>query len=187
LVADAGLHYNNDKHLLQGGLVIRNAGLQITSYTGEYSEKVRPEILLGITKKLPYAPFRFSLTYRHLEKWDLTYDLPEENGVWQNAFDTVPAKTKNLEIFGDKLLRHLVIGTELLLTQNFYISMGYNYQRRQELKISTRPSMVGLSWGLGIRIAKFNISYGRASYHLAGATNHFSITTNLNRFYKKAE
>ena len=40
----------------------------------------------------------------------------------------------------------------------------------------------GFSWGFGIRISKFHLNYGRASYHLAGASNHFSITTDLSSF-----
>lgn len=185
LVADAGLSYTSANRLLSAGLVLQNVGMQITSYTGEYTEPVKPEILAGVSWKLKHAPFRFSITTRHLEQWDLTYDKPEETGIWANAFDTVPAKTKRIEEFGDKALRHLVVGTELLIFRNFYVSMGYNYQRRQELKIETRPARVGFSFGFGLKVSKFMISYGRASYHLAGGTNYFSVTTNLNEFIKK--
>jgi hypothetical protein len=44
--------------------------------------------------------------------------------------------------------------------------------------------MVGFSYGFGIKISKFHLSYGRATYHLAGASNHFSISTNFSSFYK---
>lgn len=186
LVTDLGLHYTSDNRMLQGGLVLHNVGLQLKSYTGDYTEPVKPEIVTGVSYKLKHAPFRFSITARHLEKWDLTYDKPEEEGEWANVFDTVPAKTQKLEEFGDKAMRHLIFGTELLIFRNFYVSMGFNYQRRQELKIETRPAMVGFSWGFGFRVSKFLISYSRSTYHLAGGTNHFSVTTNLNQFISKA-
>ena len=185
LVTDFGLHYTSTNRLLQGGLVLHNLGFQLKSYTGEYTEPVKPEIAGGVSLKLKHAPFRFSVTTRHLETWDLTYEKPEDEGEWANVFDTVPAKTKKLEEFSDKALRHLVFGTELLLFRNFYVSMGFNYQRRQELKVETRPAMVGFSWGVGFRVSKFLISYSRSKYHLAGGTNHFSITTNLNQFISK--
>ena len=187
MVSDLGLNYTSPNRLLSSGLVIHNLGLQFKSYTGEYTEPIKPEIIAGVSWKLKHAPFRFSLTARHLEKWDLTYDKPINNEEWANIFDTVPAKTKKIEEFGDKALRHLVIGTELIIFRNFYVSFGYNYQRRQELKIETRPAMVGFSWGFGLRVSKFMISFSRATYHLAGGTNHFSVTTNLNQFMRKQQ
>jgi predicted Na+-dependent transporter len=45
--------------------------------------------------------------------------------------------------------------------------------------------MVGFSMGLGLKVSKFHIAYGRSTYHLAGATNHFSLTTSLSEFYRK--
>jgi hypothetical protein len=38
----------------------------------------------------------------------------------------------------------MVFGAEILPSENFIIRAGYNYQRRQELKFSERPGMVGL-------------------------------------------
>ncbi len=81
-------------------------------------------------------------------------------------------------------MRHLIFGVEFIPFENFYLRAGYNYQRRQELKISSRVAMVGFSYGFGIKISKFHLSYGRATYHLAGASNHFSISTNFSSFYK---
>jgi len=184
LVVDGGLLYHNPEHYIQAGIVVRSFGSQIKSYTGNNIEPIKPEVLAGITTKLKHAPFRFSITARHLEKWDLTYEKPTETGIWLIAFDSIPEPpTKKYEVFGDKLMRHIVVGAELILTKNFYLAFGYNYKRRQEMKIDTRPFMVGTSWGFGIKVSKFNLAYGRASYHLAGATNHFSISTNLSNFY----
>jgi hypothetical protein len=74
---------------------------------------------------------------------------------------------------------------EFLPGENFYVNLGYNYQRRQELKVPVRTGMVGFSWGFGMKINKYRFSYGRASYHLAGASNHFSLVVNLSEFYTK--
>jgi len=57
--------------------------------------------------------------------------------------------------------------------------------RRQELKIDTKPGMVGFSWGIGVKISKFKISYGHPSYHLAGGGNYFSFSMNLDDLSKK--
>jgi hypothetical protein len=89
--------------------------------------------------------------------------------------------------FSDKMLRHMVFGIEFLPTENFVFGLGYNYRRRQEMKVDTRLSTVGLSWGIGVKVSHFNFHYGRANYHLAGAPNHFSVSTNLENLFFRPE
>jgi hypothetical protein len=138
----------------------------------------------GITQGLAHAPFRFNITFQNLERWDLTY---EKTG--SDDFNTLGEEVERsgFDIFGDKLMRHLVFGVEFLFGKNFHVDLGYNYKRRQEMKVNARPGMVGFSWGFGFKVSKFHIAFGRASYHLAGGTNHFSLTTNLSEFYRKQQ
>ena len=82
-------------------------------------------------------------------------------------------------------MRHMVIGGEFIITKNFFLRAGYNYQRRKELKIPEKRGATGFSFGFGFRIYKFHISYGRAVYHLAGPSNNFSVSMDLNSFYGK--
>ena len=65
--------------------------------------------------------------------------------------------------------------------------MGYNHQRRQELKLKedSKSGMVGFSFGFGIKIKKFQFDFARSIYSLAGASNHIGITTKLSDFVKK--
>jgi hypothetical protein len=63
---DIGAAYHSHNNLFSAGLVIRNAGLQITLYRGEVREKLPFEIQAGVSQRLAHAPFRFSLTLRHL-------------------------------------------------------------------------------------------------------------------------
>ncbi len=79
----------------------------------------------------------------------------------------------------------MVIGTEIKLGKNISLRAGYNYRRRQELKIDTKPGMVGFSWGIGVKISKFKISYGHPTYHMAGGGNYFSLSMNLDELSKK--
>jgi len=66
--------------------------------------------------------------------------------------------------------------------KSLFIRSGFNFQRRQDMQLSTRPLMIGFSWGLGFRISRFQLNYSRATYHLAGASNNFSFSTNLSSF-----
>ena len=86
------------------GLVIKNAGYQVTSYAGEPHQKLPFEIQAGISQRLAHAPFRFSLTLSHLEKFDLTYQ-------YQQPVTSEETETQTSE-FTENLMRHVVIGTE---------------------------------------------------------------------------
>ena len=179
--------YHNPKRNLTLAVLVKNAGVQIKPYTSKNREPLPFEVQMGISKKLKHAPFRLSLTARHLEKWDLTYSDPAlvKSSLAPNAADTLSKYKFGEKVSGftDKLLRHGVVGVEILLLKNFQLMFGYNYQRRKDLMLSTKKGLVGFSFGAGVKISKFHFSYGRAAYHLAGGTNHFSITTNLSDFY----
>lgn len=176
LVFDLGATYYNPEKLFSAGLVLRNIGSQIKPYYGTNFEPVPFEIVAGITQKLRYAPFAFSLTAHQLQKPDLTYTVKEVNN--SDDYSSGSEKSK-IDKLGDQLMRHIIAGVEFNPSRNFYLRIGYNYQRRKEMTVTSKAGMVGFSFGCGIKISKFNIEYGRASYHLAGASNHFSIGLNL--------
>jgi len=69
--------------------------------------------------------------------------------------------------------------------KNLHVRLGYNYKRRDELGITDKMGFSGISWGFGLKIYKFYIDYGRASYHLAGVSNQFSVRVNLEEFSNK--
>ncbi len=181
LALDLGVTYHLSKSLTTFGLVFKNMGAQITSYTTN-RERLPFEIQAGVTQGLAHAPFRFTLTLQHLERWDLSYTLQDDDVSFSGSDDD----KSGFDEFADKLMRHVVLSTEFLLGKNFHIDLGYNYKRRKEMMVSSRPGMVGFSAGFGFRVSKFHFSFGRASYHLAGGTSHFSLTTNLSEFYRSA-
>ncbi len=191
IAADAGIVYHSNRRLTTAGLVLKNMGSQITTYTRHNREPLPFEILMGVSHKLRHAPFRISVTAHQLQMPDLTYDKPEDETESEEQellpADTLTSGSNDFDWFldyGDKFMRHMIIGLEVIPVKGFYISMGYNYLRREELKIPERVSMVGFSWGFGIKVYMFQISYGRASYHVAGGTNHFSLSTDLNAFFR---
>ena len=154
-------------------------GAQITSYTANM-ESLPFEIQAGVTQGLAHAPFRFTVTLQHLERWDLSYTLQDDDV----SFSVSDDEKSGFDEFADNFMRHVIFSTEFLLGKNFYIDVGYNYKRRKEMMVSSRHGMVGFSAGFGFRVSKFHFSFGRASYHLAGGTSHFSLTTNLSEFYR---
>ena len=182
---DAGITYTGRDQLFCAAIVLKNLGLQLKTYHDQNRESLPFEIQMGLSQKLRYAPFRFSFVFHNLQKFDLTYDLEHDDFSEIDPITGEPVHENKLEQFASKSLKHLIMGVEFTPFNNFYVRAGYNYLRRSELKVESRVAMVGFSWGFGIRVSKFHLSYGRASYHLAGASNHFSLSTNLSAFYKR--
>ena len=176
---DLSATYNDTLNHITSTFVFRNAGIQFKNYIKNNNEPLPAEALIGISKRLIHTPLRFNLTYRHLEKFDLSYFDPNNLGDVDPLTGEPQVKTIN---FWNKLSRHFIIGSEILLSKNFHLRVAYNFQRRREMIIDTRPGLVGFSMGVGLKVSKFIISYGRGNFHIAGGANHFSITTNLSEF-----
>ena len=179
-VTDWGITYHKPNKNFTASFVIRNLGTQLISYTRKNYEPVPFELQLGITQKLKHAPFRFSFMFHNLQRFDYTYEKEDDNKSLNETFGGDAAnKESKFDKFSDKLLRHFIAGVEFIPTKSFVFRFGYNYQRIKEMQIEDKLGGVGLSWGFGLNLTRFQINYGRATYHLAGASNHFSITANL--------
>jgi len=177
IAADFGASYQSSDGLATFGLVVKNVGTQITTYyEGGKREPLPFDIQMGYSQRLSHAPLRITGTLQHLQKWTL--------GETETDDDTSEETTQK-DGFGKTFLRHVIVGAELLPSENFTIRVGYNYQRRQELKFNDKTSTVGFTFGLGIKISRFELNYGLARYHLAGTSNHFSLGINLNDTYKR--
>jgi hypothetical protein len=174
---DIGASYHNRVNRFSAGIVIKNAGIQVTTYAGEPRQNLPFEIQAGISQRLAHAPFRFSLTLKHLEKFDLTHQYTAPLATGSNNEATSE--------FFENTLRHVVLGIELIPHKNFYVSAGYNYQRRRELQVDSKVSTVGLSWGFGINTSWMDIEFGRATYHLAGSSTHLSLIIRPDNIYKR--
>lgn len=174
---DVGAGYHSRSGLFSAGVALKNIGLQLTAYAGEERQDLPFEIQAGVSGKLAHAPFRFSLTVRHLEKYDLTYEYNDTTATANDYF-------QSSEVL-ENLMRHALFGVEILPHKNFYISAGYNYQRRSELKVDSKVAAVGFSWGFGINTSFMNIEFGRATYHLAGASNHISLIVRTDMLYNR--
>lgn len=176
---DLGISYNNSDKLFSAGLVLRNTGWQMSKYYPFGNREPMPfNIMAGISQGLKYAPLKFFVTAEHLEKWDLTYETGADETTWLEEGQ----HDGNFDIFIDRLMRHMVAGAEFYPGRNLTLRMGYNYRRRQELKVASKPGMVGFSWGIGVKLSRFRIDYGRSVWHLAGGINYFTLSLNIDEF-----
>jgi hypothetical protein len=177
IAADLGISFPSKDGFTNVALVARNIGTQITTYYENGKREPLPfDIQAGISRRLEHAPLILSLTMHHLNHWNLSNTESEP----ENIDDLETVFYHSGESFAKQLMRHMVMGVELLPSENFIIRAGYNYQRRQELKFGEKLSTVGMSLGFGVKIKRFRFDFATSRFHLAGSSNLFSLSVNLN-------
>lgn len=155
--------------------MVRNIGSQVSTFT-EQREKLPMQVQLGVTYRFRHAPFRLGLMLEQLQRWDLTYVDPNAPVVIDpTTGEQVIDKVTTM----DRALLHLVPSAEVLLGRSIMLRVAYNARRRQELLIPDKPGAAGLSFGLGLRISRFQFNYGFAQLHLAGISNTISLAVRL--------
>ncbi len=104
-------------------------------------ERIPLDLQLGVTKRLIGSPLRLSATMSRLNNWD------------------------------QGLIHHLTIGGDLLLGDNIYVALGYNFRRAKEMKISDGESEsnhgAGFSVGAGLQLERFKLHAAYAKYHVS--------------------
>lgn len=178
---DIGGYYEIPAKNIEIGIVLKNIGTPIKTYTDKYF-KLPLDVQVAVSKRLKHLPFRYSITYHHLTQWNLRYPAHNNTGVPKpnsNAFSG----------FGDNLLRHFIFSGEFLLGKkdNLKLRAGYNHFVRKDNTVQPFLSFAGISGGVEFKIRHFAISYGFGFQHLHGSIKQLSIRTNLNWIKSKRE
>jgi len=155
------------------GLVISNLGFVFDRYTEAGEIDIPWDVRAGVTFKPQYMPFRFSLTAHSLVNGDLLY---------YNQGNNLSGDEPSVM---DRALAHVAIGMEVVIHRNFSALIGYNHQRRKELRLPSTSGGAGLSFGARLAVKSFALTYARTQYHVAGGSNTFTITADFNRLIKR--
>jgi len=174
LLTDISASYTFNQGRTAASALLRNAGSQITAYDEHYG-RVPFEALVSLSHQLEHAPFRLSLVLQQLQKPRLNADSKNSS----EPGSEVEHDNITLPSLADNILRHCVFGLEAFPGKQFNVRVGFNYKRRQELKLKDAPGMAGMSLGFGLRLKRFSVEYAHARYTQAGASNHFSVALNV--------
>lgn len=113
-------------------------------------ERMPLDLQVGITKRLLRSPLRLSASLVRLNDWEYGFG------------------------------KHIVIGADLLLSQQFYIAAGYNALRAAEMKIQEGDGSsahgAGLSIGAGLQLQKLKLNVAYAKYHVSASSLVFNIS-----------
>lgn len=181
---DMAMLYRSADRLFTLTLQVCDVGAQLKTFDRAHREPLPFRIHAGASVRFPRVPLRLHTMIHNLQKPDLTYTDPllaAETDISGQPVYRPPS-------VGNKILRHFVFGAELLpLKGAFQMRVGYNFQRRFEMKARSRAALVGVTWGLGVRAHRFELLYARGAYHLAGSPNTLTLNVDLNKRPPKAK
>jgi hypothetical protein len=148
LAGDVGILYvlpGNNPVTL--GASVTNIGTQLSKYMST-REDLPLDVTIGATVKPQHLPFLLSFNFHKL--------------------------TDKQDNFGAHF-RQFTFGGELQLGKAVQIRIGYNNERRRELKIGTSSGMAGLSFGAGISLEKVRFDYANTSFGSIGSINQITV------------
>ena len=182
LATDIALTYKDTTKNLAAGIVFKNIGYQLKPFN-QIRENLPFEISIVLSQKLKYAPFRYHVGYNNLQNFDLTYQNLNNPDAEIDLITGNPIS--NEDSFTKKISRHLVFGTEVLLSPSFNLQAGYSLQRSKELGNAGVGGLAGFSFGFMLNLKKLSIGYANARLNAAGSNNYFSLMIKPNLFKTK--
>ncbi|GAB1359212.1 type IX secretion system protein PorQ [Porphyromonadaceae bacterium] len=153
LGADAGLSYYDSEKGFGAGVVFKNWGSQIKAYNDSF-ERMPWDIQIGVTKKIPHTPFYLSLTWLNSLEWDLT----------------AASSSGGKDSFSKTLFKHFVFAVDIVPSQLFYVSVGYNPKRADDFSLTESKGFAGFSLGAGLNIGRLQAHASWAQHHAAGSS-----------------
>lgn len=162
LGVDLGVNYYNPDNEFSFSFVLRSLGGQVKAFEDKH-ESMPFDVQMGFTKRLAHAPLRLSLTLVNLHKW---------------SKDSFTNPDGSDDSFGDILLKHAVFGADVLIGNNFYASLGYNYRIAEELS-SEGTKWDGLTLGAGVTLKKLKFGVSYSKLHVSSGSLMFAASYNL--------
>ncbi len=173
---DVGGLWQHPRHDWTVALVVRNAGLVLKRFAPDADRAPLPlDVQIGTTFKPKFMPFRFSITAHHLHQPDIAYDDP----ALADNLDANGNPVAQRVGLADKVARHLVIGTELVLAKAFHLRVGYNHLVRQEMRLPGGSFGAGFSFGFLLKTKNLQLGYARFYQQPAGGVSYLTVSGNL--------
>jgi hypothetical protein len=128
-----------------------HAGSQITQYI-DAKENLPVDVTVGFSKRLLYIPLKFYLDFHHLN---------EESGNLGNR------------------LSKFTFGGEFNLGKALRLRLGFDNDKRNELKIGNFAGLAGFSVGFGLVVKSYNVNYAYSSWGQIGGLHRFGVNMSL--------
>ena len=151
IAADIGLQYHIPEERWSFGFSILNVGTQLTSYLNT-TEDLPVDVRFGFAKTLQNLPL--------------------------TIFASVNKLNQKYDNFGDRFSQ-FTLGGEFKLSNTLRLRLGYDNEKRKELKVGTSAGLAGFNLGVGVKISDYMFDYGFSSMGLIGALHRIGISTSF--------
>ncbi len=151
LAVDLGLQYHFPESGWYFGFSALNLGSQLSSYFDK-DEDLPTDIQFGVRKELARVPIKFYFAFKKLNEKD--------------------------DDFADRF-SHFTFGGEIRLSKAVNIRLGFDNEKRKDLKIGSSSGIAGISLGLGFLISDYKFDYAFSSLGNIGSLHRIGISTDL--------
>lgn len=163
---DVGISYFIEDKDFTFAVVAKNIGAQLSAYNSERLS-LPWDLQIGFTRRLSHAPLRISVTAQMLNQWHFDH-INKANAI-----------TDESQAFLPTLIKHLVLGVELLPSENFWVGIGFNPKTNSDLKLLNGNKWGGLSLGAGLKAKRFNIGASMSRYQASSTAYMLSLGIDL--------
>ena len=187
MVADlAGSYYNKDKQLSLT-LMAKNIGSPIKSYAPGNYELVPFDLQFAISQRLKHIPIRYHISLHSLYRWNMSYVGRDNPFIPSDAITGEPQYPSKVAQFADNFFRHFIFGLEIEPIKYFSIQLAYNHNIHQEMKVVSRKSMAGFSYGFQLNIKGIRVGFSRLHYAVGATPNCFDFAINFDELAKNSK
>lgn len=151
LAGDIGFLFAVPESKLTVGASLRNVGAQLTSYFST-KESLPLDLVFGASIVPRGLPLLLNVNFHKL------------NDDQSN--------------FGDRF-RAFTVGGEFTLSKVLQARVGYDNEKRKDLKIGTSSGLAGFSGGIGITVSDYIVDYSLSSLGKVGSLHRISIGTSF--------
>jgi hypothetical protein len=149
LAGDVGLFYAIPGTKATLGVSVRNIGTQLSTYLGT-SENLPLDVTVGAGVVPKGLPLLLNLNFHKLNESTDTF----------------------IERF-----RAFSVGGEFTLSKTLLLRIGYDNDKRRDLKIGTSTGLAGFSAGIGVTVKEYRFDYAASSLGKVGTLHRISISS----------
>lgn len=151
LAVDLGIFYTIPSEQITIGASVLNLGKQVNAYATT-KESLPLDVKLGITKRPEHLPVFLNLNFHKLNE-----------------------KQENLLQY----FRAFTLGAEFQMSESVRFRVGFDNEKRKELKLGTGAGLAGFSIGIGFLYQEYQFDYALNSYGTMGELHRISLGMSL--------
>lgn len=182
----AGSYFNDDKKL-SITLLAKNIGMQFRPYSPGNREMLPFDLQIALSQRLKHVPIRYHISLHSLYRWNMNYYGYDNPFMETDAISGELQYPSKAAQFADNFFRHFVFGLEIEPIKYFSLQVAYNHNIHQEMKVLSRKSMAGFSYGFQLNIKGIHFGFSRLHYAVGVTPNCIDLAFDFNEMAKNSK